>query len=204
MNGIIQPIPRCVVIATRTNPNAFHPWTRRLQIRAWNSAQEVEQPSPASELATEVVSAHLFGLFRNLRLQENARALAYSVQARTGLMRDIEAGATRDIFGQTRQRADLERERVVSKGADGQSRAFFEMATEIGAISVEMSTATLSLASRISSSLDYDESLEAIADADRQLDEWVTSQGKIEETEALMSSGIRVRFPSTFFERRIA
>ena len=70
------PIPRHIVIATRVNPNATLPKTRRLQVRAWNSSEARTRGSNQSDAAVEIAAAHLFGFFRNLRLYQNARAIA--------------------------------------------------------------------------------------------------------------------------------
>ena len=80
VNGTKVTIPRHLVIATRVNPNARRPSTRRRQIRAWNRKEELsaEHRLPP-EAAVDVASAHLFGMFRALRLRENAMTLARSV-----------------------------------------------------------------------------------------------------------------------------
>ena len=72
-------INRHIVIATRVNPNAARPWTRRIQIRAWNNATAPEETPLASAAPVEVVAAHLFGLFRVLQLPEYARSPVFSV-----------------------------------------------------------------------------------------------------------------------------
>jgi hypothetical protein len=80
--GNILKIPRHIVIATRSHPNAINSLTRRLQVRVWNTNEISSQPDVFKIAAVDIVTAHLFGLFRNLGLSENARALAYSVEAR--------------------------------------------------------------------------------------------------------------------------
>ena len=58
-NSPIQ-IPRHIVVATRVNPNAERPNTRRLQVRAWNKAEEVNTSLPPN-VAPDIVAAQLFG-----------------------------------------------------------------------------------------------------------------------------------------------
>src|SRR5262249_43986509 len=70
-------INRHLVVATRVNPNGWRPTTRRIQIRAWNSTSEPDSLLPFEALL-DVAAAHLFGLFRNLRLHENAQAIAWA------------------------------------------------------------------------------------------------------------------------------
>jgi hypothetical protein len=80
VNGEEIVVPRHLVVATRVNPNAVKASTRRLQIRAWNRNEELGQEHRLPpEAAVDVASAHLFGMFRALRLRENALALALSV-----------------------------------------------------------------------------------------------------------------------------
>jgi hypothetical protein len=76
VNGEKVEVLRHLVVATRVNPNAMKASTRRLQIRAWNRRR---QPSPETQLPlgayVDIASAHRFGIFRALRLRENALAL---------------------------------------------------------------------------------------------------------------------------------
>lgn len=65
---------RNMVVATRVNPNAIRPKTRRIQIRAWNSAVIGEALPPSA--AVEIANASLFGLAKTLRLTSTAAALA--------------------------------------------------------------------------------------------------------------------------------
>jgi hypothetical protein len=73
-------IPRHLVVATRVNPNAARPRTRRIQLRAWNHTENSAQSRVSRNAAVDIAAAHVFGLFRNLRLRDNARAIALSVQ----------------------------------------------------------------------------------------------------------------------------
>jgi hypothetical protein len=82
LNGTKIRIPRHIVIATRVNPNATKVKTRRIQLRAWNKREEPERPELPAEAAVLISAAHLFGLFKGLRLPNNAAAIALAVSAR--------------------------------------------------------------------------------------------------------------------------
>ena len=81
--GHTVPLSRHLVVATRVNPNAKREATRKVQIRAWNSARAVSQPLESSA-HVHVVLAHLIGVLSNLNLAESALALALSEFAGTG------------------------------------------------------------------------------------------------------------------------
>ena len=105
VNGAEITVPRHLVVATRVNPNAANASTRRLQIRAWNRKEElsIEHRLPP-EAAVDIASAHLFGMFRALRLRENALALALSVQLRAEIRRRQERGTL--LTEEYRERAE--------------------------------------------------------------------------------------------------
>jgi hypothetical protein len=94
VNGAKVTVPRHLVIATRVNPNAMKAETRRLQIRAWNRKEErsVEQGLPP-KAAVDIASAHLFGMFRALRLRENALCKARTASSSRGASCSLSARA---------------------------------------------------------------------------------------------------------------
>lgn len=194
VNGRTLKIPRHIVVATRSNPNAIFAKTRRLQVRAWNSTFESSEPG-LSQLVTETVSAHLFGLFRNMGLPENARAISYSVRARA---ESNIGGAIRSSWNQTldqlRERADSELKQVTVPHPDAQDSRMRQIDTGLGRVSIEISEATISLASKLILSDTEDESISAITEANSQLEDWEGSQTKIDDDETLLPSGVRVRF----------
>jgi len=197
VNGRRLKIPRHIVIATRSNPNAIFPKTRRLQVRAWNSALEPSEPG-LPQLATEIVSAHLFGLFRNIGLLENARAISYSVRARAESNIGVAASsAWNETLEQFCKRADSELKQMTDPHPDAHDSRMRQIDTELGRVSMEISEATISLASKISLSDTEDEAISAITEANSQLEDWEDSQTKIGEEETLLPSGIRVRLPTS-------
>jgi hypothetical protein len=202
-NNIIK-IPRHIVVATRSNPNAKYKPARRIQVRAWNSAEDLPVSNVSQIAAVDIVSGHLFGLFRNLGLRENAQALAYSVHARSeslinGILDKHEANSLL-----LRQRADTELERrtdSTKRDRDSGASTFVTMDIEIGRVTFEISAATMSLASNLSLSLSGNEGIKTLSKSALQVDDWVRSQPKTEEAEALLLHGVRVRFPEETLRR---
>jgi hypothetical protein len=113
LDGVPVHVSRAIVVATRVNPNAVRSSTRALQIRAWNS-QEGEDHPDQWRAGAEVVTAHLFGFFRNLGLSQNAIAIAAGAHSRSA--KPISAGAAssgredfvRSRLTEQRNRADEE------------------------------------------------------------------------------------------------
>jgi hypothetical protein len=108
VDGTVITSPRYLVVATRSNPNAARLTSRRLQVRAWNRVDDSAQIGMPPEAAADIAAAHLFGLFRALRLRETAIALATSVRLRSELRRGhVEPLRRQEAAGQSRQ-ADVE------------------------------------------------------------------------------------------------
>ena len=190
VNGTPIQIPRYVVIATRVNPNAIRASTRRVQVRAWNSAERLETLAPAG--ATEIVVAHLFGLFRALRMPANAQALAMSLQARGG--RVEQAGLFDDLRRQGEvAAAELERQSVVldSRDVERQVRLDVDSAdAEVG-----LSSVVIRLTRRLQMTISQEEAAAAVTEADAELDEWLNRQAhKLEgPPRAVLPFGVEVR-----------
>ena len=81
-------VSRHIVVATRCNPDAERETSRRLEIRAWNSA--LPPSPPPLEAVVEVVAAHLFGVCLNLQLYDVAGGIAAAVQARAAKTLNVE------------------------------------------------------------------------------------------------------------------
>ncbi|MFM0298249.1 hypothetical protein P0D68_34305 [Paraburkholderia sp. RL17-380-BIE-A] len=116
VDGVTVPIARNLVVATRVNPNAKRPLTRRLQVRAWNSS--ISAPTDDFELAKiEVIAASLFGICRNLDLIDNANAIAQATRMRRkGQATDTERGL---LYRLNEQASQELRERRVDSHFDG-------------------------------------------------------------------------------------
>jgi len=196
-NRVPQPIQRHLVIATRVNPKASYPQTRRIQLRAWNSEDDPARTALPIGAAVDVVAAHLFGFFRTLHLRENARALAISTLTR-GLVRRSGIPSTEDLERAV-ARADEElRERTrirEQEGAKGETVIFIE--TDFGTIDVEIAAPTMTLARELQRSRNDDTAQAALREADSQLDRlFKTSTVRPQEAEQVrLSCGVRLLLP---------
>ena len=182
VNGAKITVPRHLVIATRVNPNAAQPSTRRLQIRAWNRKEEstAEHELPP-EAAVDIASAHLFGMFRALRLRENALALALSVQLRaetrrrqvrgTLFLEEYRERQTESLLRDARPRAHTElasRTRQTAK-AVGMRVAVASIDTDRGTVEVEITEPLIGLAERLQEAPAENELVLALHKADTEL-----------------------------------
>lgn len=169
LDGVPLNVSRHVVVATRSNPNARTSKTRRLQIRAWNSDEDLMPPPP--EAAVDVVYASLFSLCSNLNLRSNARALAYAITARVTPSQSIRV----DQLQQLEQDADAELERLGSQPLDRSYRwssAYWSLRIPDLATKVEISGPIVSLLRRLGRIIKTDEALAAIHETERELHSW--------------------------------
>ena len=146
VNANPVPIPRHLVIATRVNPNAKRRGSRRIQLRAWNSVEESLSSILPREAAPEIAVAHLFGLFRSLRLEDNARALALSARSRYAQRfhrPSFEMPPEREL-----ELADAELLRH-GVGAQGKLPLYLSIETDFGPMKVEIASATISLVRKL-------------------------------------------------------
>jgi hypothetical protein len=177
IDGHVQKIARHIVIATRVNPNAKWPRTRRLQIRAWNSQALEPYNSSSEDAAAEIAAAHLFGLFRNLGLVANARALAASVQARR---ESRGPQSERRMSAQLIELQQIADEELVLRGryvprADDQSKSLWiDTEIENEKISVELDAPTVTLAHELMRANDPGKAAAALIIANERLDEMPT------------------------------
>jgi len=137
-------IPRHIVVATRVNPNAKRPATRRMQVRAWNSARTRGTRGTLPEVATSIAAAYLFGLFRNLGLRENARAICFAVafQSAEVLGSEPEPAAV-EVF--ERARGELS-SRTSQNVAPTKSEVVVRIQSDFGEVDVEIAPALIELA----------------------------------------------------------
>jgi hypothetical protein len=197
LNGIPVAVPRHLVIATRVNPNAKRDNSRRLQLRAWNSVEKTREADLSREFASEIVVAHLFGLFRNLRLVANARALIVSARRRRA-----ETLEQAPLFDQPSDRilklADAELTRHWP-GEDQKLPMSLPIQTDFGMIKVEVAAATLLLARNLQHASNVGVAAKAVQEADRDLDAW-ESRPRASDTDELQAAilpfGVEVTVPS--------
>jgi hypothetical protein len=182
VNGEEIMVPRHLVVATRVNPNAVKASTRRLQIRAWNRNEEPGQERrlpPAA--AVDIASAHLFGMFRALRLRESALALALSVQRRAEIRRRQDSGMllpeghreeeTETLLQAARPRAHAELAARTQETAElgGMRVAVASIETVRGTVVVEIAEPLVALAQRLQEGPAEEEAALAVHKADAEL-----------------------------------
>ena len=203
-HGAELDVSRYIVVATRVNPNAARERTRRLQVRAWNSKETKAAGKSHREAAVEVTAAHLFGLFTNLRMRENARVMAASVQARATFRSKHRRPAARDELRRLRDAADREiesrRGEAVSMpsltGRRAPTSVWIE--TDFGELLVELDSAAVTLAADLSEAEDPDEAVEKLQQGTRELDEWSRQAPRRNQRSVSLPSGVTV----TAFPRR--
>jgi len=206
VNGSRINIQRHLVVATRVNPNARSRRARRLQVRAWNRKQHPTGSRLPAEAGVDIAAAHLFGLFRSLRLRENAQAIALSVQARMETRSRLFTDVTRESLGASSQRAErelAERTRRPTKPADSRIFSIASIDTEFGPIDVEMAEPLIVFARRLGRAESPDDAATALREADVQLDDWQRSREGIhrERDRIVLPFGVEVRLPSEFGPR---
>ena len=200
VNGSRITIPRHLVIATRVNPNASRPIARRIQVRAWNHSDQPENSLLPHDGVIEIVSAHLFGLFKGIGLPENALAIALSVQGRrstwnqdlVGTPADVTARvserAERELFGRTR-RSDRQTE-------DAGARALL-LETQLGPVEIDIVEPVLKLARRLRHPESPEAAATALQEIDSELDVWEESRPAAESSESRVTLpfGVELHLP---------
>jgi len=195
------------VVATRVHPSGANLRTRRLQLRAWNRRNEVEESNLPSEAAVEIAAANLFGLFRGLRLRANANAIAFSVQARTERREQRLRESSRINAARLANLADDELRRRTSKSgirADGRTATVMSIETELGEIDVELAEPVITIARELLQAEDAGYAAAVLQKADLQLDVWESSRRptKIEDRKVVLPFGVELRLPQEFEPRR--
>jgi hypothetical protein len=171
-NSPIQ-VSRHMVVATRVNPNGVRLKTRRLQVRAWNKADEQTTPLPP-EVAPNIIAAHLFGFFLNLGLYETARAISLSVITRDQVRRDlfdIETSRGRDDSIAASE-DELQSRTMPSSPAIPGFTSRVLVGTTLGQVEVAIATPTIDLTRHLREARSFDECYPVIREADSQLDRW--------------------------------
>lgn len=173
VNGFPISIPRYLVIATRVNPNAKKNITRRIQIRAWNSANDVELPALPPEAAVDIATSHLFGFFRCIHFRETARALAVSVRRRTWNRHQPSGSSQRQTLDIVKERALEEmNKRTRSRYQENNlSSTVASVQTDLGEIEIEIASPTILLVQKLLNAENDQVAVNALQEADHQLDE---------------------------------
>lgn len=174
---------RHIVIATRVNPAGPD---RLLRIKGWNQQQPDDSDAFAPALS-EVVSAHLFGLYAGLGLSSISRQLAFAVFRR----------ATQ------KHRANLRWKELANQHPETDGPITPEGLPEQITINAGEDTVLVDLSAplrRLTLELSHidrqDEAFKAVREADMALDEWWEVH-RLRSSSAIVTlpCGIRVRFP---------
>lgn len=202
VNGSVVRIPRHIVVATRVNPNALNPKTRRIQIRAWNSDVDSEE-RPPDGVGADIAAAHLFGIFNNLGLVANARAQALAValrhDERSGV-RDTGIAASLDLAW---VQADIELQQHASASSaphEALPNLRAEIQTDVGPATVEIDGSVATLARSLSRARTAQQADAALRRGDEQIDTWF-AQSRPRDPQGrriALPDGIQITFPQSF------
>lgn len=182
-NGIPIQIDRHLVVATRSCPDGVRQSTRCLEIRAWNSQDEIVSQAPRIA-AVEVAATHLFGLCRNLGLRANAEGLA-SARWRTRRREpsdsrqttlELQAPRVRPVLDNVERRliapeVELQAYRAkASAEAEDRVGARIQIEVERRPVIVELDEATVDLMLALGRAEDEETAIQAFEVANRALD----------------------------------
>ena len=174
-----------------------------MQVRAWN--QKDDFPTQLSaDAAVEIVSAHLFGLYRGLHMPRNALAVAISVQDRRETsVQGRRPTTTADERARLFESADVEfRERIRRTAATRDGSGVVD--TELGAVAVNLAAPLLTLSGAIREARTADEAFTAVKRADAELDDWQRSRPRNEERHGIvfLPFGVELQVPDSFEPRK--
>ena len=187
-------VRRHIVIATRVNPNASRPRTRRLQIRVWNSSQGGSESLPLVA-APEIASAHLYGLARTLGLMHTARELAVAGFDRAQNWR---------TYGDNPPEAMGHRHRLIDAGPQSQDEFVAtdeprSLATDTGPIVPHLEQETKELLDGLVEAGTGSRAVDVLRAADCRLDAKRKEHSeRARGRSRALSVGIRLEFPEGF------
>ncbi len=189
-------IPRHLVIATRVNPNAKRQVSRRIQVRAWNSADEITSSALPLEAALDVAAAHLFGFFRNVRLLENARAIAWASMRRSGVSHAESEPDTKDVAEQAAL-ADAELREFGRSDRTKSGGTLISRESDAGRIDVTIAEPLIALTRMLQRSVNKDSAVAGLLETDRRLDAWQQERSE-HDRGFVLPFGVEVRFSRQF------
>ena len=201
IDGVCVEIQRHLVVATRVNPSAKRPVARRIQVRAWNSNATAEGPNTPIEAIAEVATAHLFGLFLNLGMPANAKALALARWRQIdGSSPDADPQRTDIARLQEAAGEELKDRAGTTLSSSGESKGPTVVSLRWGAGISEVTLAAplLNLVRGLQSANEPAQLDSAISAADEQLAKWRTETPSVDDRETTSISlpfGITVRLP---------
>jgi hypothetical protein len=198
-------IQRHLVVATRVNPNARRIRGRRIQVRAWNSKLESEIQGLPPQGAVEIAASHLFGLFRNLRLLENARAIALSLKAARlqqnatpeGL-RDSDSQEIESALRRARNEIMERSDNIMTNRIEGGRGTVIRVETAYGVINAALAAPIIDFARNIWDSKSVGNAFGVLRDLDAQLDSWNEEPSQKESGKIALPCGVQFSFPETF------
>mgnify|MGYP000225449773 CR=1 FL=1 len=181
LNGSVERISRHLVVATRCNPNGVRERSRRIQVRAWNSRSNDSTSAADQATLLEVLSAHYFGLCRNLGLHSNLRSLRLAILLRkksisklrdkSAQLRD-ELAQLRDELAQLQKEADQEIERRnVSRRPDYRD-ADFSIEHDMGAVDIQLAPQAIMIIRALRSGDEPDKLFGSLSQTLHQLNKW--------------------------------
>jgi hypothetical protein len=152
--------------------------------------------------AVDIAAAHVFGLFRNLHLRENARSIALSVRARVEVTSPGVADSSREQLISISKQADAEIRDRATADVEGGNGAVVRIETGFGAIRFNIAEPVIHFARKLAFAENSEEALGVLREADLQLDHWAHVRRK-EPTERriVFPFGLEVEIPESFEAR---
>jgi len=167
INGSQVAISRHIVVATRCNPNAVREKTRRIQIRAWNSKSNEFAESVDNALLLELLSAHYFGICRNLGLKKNQKSLSLAVS-----YRHDPNSVSQDELNKLVQDAEVEFGECIDEQSDTGQEAYFSIEHERGKIHIQLSSQAMMMIRNLRSGGGLDEIFSTIIQSLNEINDW--------------------------------
>jgi hypothetical protein len=143
----------------------------------------------------DIVAAHLFGLFKGLRLTMNARAIALAAQSRALRGTPLWAVGKFDLrkpFDDAARELD-QRSSIPEQPPDLDDSApnrIFSLDSEAGSLQVGLAPPIVKLAAKLENAVEPDAAVQALAEAERSLAAWEEVAGSRSQRGTLLPFGI--------------